>query len=171
MKIRSDFVTNSSSSSFLLAFDSKEDAIAKLIKHLSWNTDALGCVIRDITEASAMTEEEIAERLDDEAGSYAYWIIHFGEGSWWSSTKDTWEKRWMDKHPDAKRLDMREDPEYQAEYNRLKDKFKADILPKLQGKAFICELEYSDNDGLLFSELEHDIMPTVPGLVKSFSHH
>lgn len=171
MKIRLDFVTNSSSSSFILAYDSREDALAQLAKKATSFPEHIGIILSDVERAPQLTEAEITQRLEEEADSHAYWVMHYGEGGWWSSRKPTWENLWIQRNPGKDRWKMHEDPEYQAEKKRLKDQYIEAARKKLEGKSFVIEIEYSDNDGHIFSELEHDIMPQMPGLVKSFNHH
>ncbi|MBQ8806322.1 MAG: hypothetical protein IJZ68_07715 [Bacteroidaceae bacterium] len=171
MKVRLDFVTNSSSSSFILAYDSREDALAQLAKKAANFPEHIGIILRDVERAPQLTEAELTERLEEEADHHAYWIMHYGEGGWWSNRKPTWENLWIKRNPDKDRWQMYEDPEYQAEKKRLKDQYLEAARKKLEGKSFVIEIEYSDNDGTLFSELEHDIMPQMPGLVESFNHH
>ena len=51
MKIRTGFVTNSSSSSFILAFKNMEDGVQEIIKELKFNKTALGQVLTDFIES------------------------------------------------------------------------------------------------------------------------
>lgn len=171
MKIRQDFVTNSSSSSFILAYSSKEDAVEKITKSLSYNPEAMGIVIRDVMNATPMTPEYLEERLMEEAQSKAYWDLTMGEGGWWSSRKPTFENLWMKAHPGASHRDMRESPEWKEAEKKIIDDFMKEAKAKFNGKDFIVEISYSDNDGQLYSELEHDIMGDVEGVEESFSHH
>jgi hypothetical protein len=66
---------------------------------------------------------------------------------------------------------MREHPDYIAERKRLMDIYINDIKTKMDGKPYVVEIEYSDNDGSMFSELEHEIMPYVDGVVAVCNHH
>ncbi len=171
MKIRIDFVTNSSSSSFILAFKSKEDATMAITESLKDNPMALGYVLRDVIESEPLSEEQLQERLTEEAESYAYTKMHFGDGGWWSSRKPTFENEFLKKHPDYNSWTMREHPDYIAEKKRLMDIYVTDIKKKLDGKPYVVEVEYSDNDGSIFSELEHEVMPYVTGVVAVCNHH
>lgn len=171
MKVRMDFVTNSSSSSFILAFKDKDNATAAIIDSLKYNPEALGYVLRDITEAQPLSEKQLQERLQDEAESYAYMKMHYGDGGWWSSRKPTFENEFLKNHPDYDCWTMQKHPDYIAEKKRLMDVYITDIRKKLEGKPYVVEIEYSDNDGTLFSELEHYIMPHVNGVVAVCNHH
>lgn len=171
MKIRTDFVTNSSSSSFILAFKDQEEAIAKIATSLSWHPEAMGFVIRDIQNTAPLTPEELEARLMDEAESYAYSKMHFGDGCWWSSSKPTWENLFKKKYPGLGWQETREHPEYVAEQKRLMDIYIKSVKEKIGDNPYVIEIEYSDNDGSIFSELEHDVMPKAAGVVAICNHH
>jgi hypothetical protein len=41
----------------------------------------------------------------------------------------------------------------------------------MDGKSIFVEVSYSDNDGGYFSELEHEIMPSIESTIIRFNRH
>ncbi len=171
MKIRTDFVTNSSSSLFVLGYENKNEAITSINNALSYYPEALARVLCDVQNAIPLTTEQLNECLQDEAESYAYSKMCFGEGGWWSSSKPTFENLFKKRHPGLDYSSMREHPEWKAEKKRIMDEYLTDIKEKLKDKPYVIAIEYSDNDGYLDSELEHYVMPQLDDVIESFNHH
>ena len=170
MKYRNDFVTNSSSSSFIIAFKSEDEAI-KNVRQKVADEEAAAIIVRDIKRAERLNNDALMERLNDEGESHAYYQLSFGDGGWWSSSKDTFENRWRKAHPDKAFHEMFEDEEYKKESAKIADEYIKDILSKIDKDDTVIELSYSDNDGDLFSELEHEIVPSLDITKVRFNHH
>lgn len=171
MKIRQDFVTNSSSSSFILAFNNKDKAIQEIASLAYEYPDAIGYLLRDIQDTKPLTTDELNEILFNEADEYAYIQMCIGSGCWCSEDKPTFQNLFLKKHPECSLSDMYKHPEYLAERKRIVEEYVAKIKNKIGKNSYIVKLDYSDNDGEIFSELEHEIMPNAPGVVAEFSHH
>lgn len=171
MKVRGDFVTNSSSSSFILAFKDKEDGLSQIaaMTH-SYGSDYVGQLLTDFQNAVPIPFDDIKAHCMWEFNGDASYILLYGEGGWWSSEKDTFQKRWEAEHPGAAYMDFYNSKEYKDELQRLTDQYAADLLEKIGERRYLVELEYEDHTGV-GSALEHDILPNCEFVVKRFNHH
>ena len=172
MKIRSGFVSNSSSSSFVVAFDKLPKHIDELQKTLfgdeqSWSmydykfdTRSISeVVLRDIRaqqEQLPYSIEELADDLCNEAYQEMYYIrkpldipgmMHLG-----LTTSDPIRAHWYEFEKGPER-----DAEQVAQEKELQDRQEAmakEFMDKNKGKV-ILRFVYSDNDGKLFTVMEH----------------
>jgi hypothetical protein len=171
MKIRSGFVSNSSSSSFLVAFSrapaSKEELKTLLFggsqRYLSpydkrvWPTDQVAeTVWSDLKELKPLTPEQMVSKLAE--GTIT--------GKYSSEYRDSW-KEYMDaKTPEAR------DKAYdvmQANITKRASEVAAKFTSKNTGAKFF-EFHYSDNDGSYGTDLEHgDLFANLPHI--RVSHH
>lgn len=166
MKIRSDFVTNSSSSSFILSFKD-EDSIYKTLKEQfpkdikeGWSAGDTGYLyqlLSEIEETERLTQNDLIDIVD----------------------RERWSIRWL--------LKEKLEEEKNMSYLEINDYFKSDegrkmiddayekqlkeILQKIGDDKVIVEVNHGDGgegeDGIL----EHKILPKLDCTVIRFSHH
>lgn len=149
MKIRKGFVSNSSSSSFVVALDKpiidyslsefmNEYNITDMTKATLLYRDLLHCN----TDIEKLINDETLEDVVNLDIDVSYNILSYDE-------REELKKEVIEKIK-----------------QRLTDKFKI-----VDGNCSVYILEYSDNDGKVYSDMEHNFMPYFKGTVKIVSHH
>lgn len=166
MKIRADYVTNSSSSSFILSFKD-ENSIYKTLKNqfpkdieTGWsygNNGYLGQLLSEIEDADRLTEEDIKKIVEDESWSIQWKLekkLENEKNMSYSELRDFFETSEGSRLIDDACID---------EFNR--------IMEKIGNDKVIVEVEHGDGgegeDGIL----EHEILPSLDCTKIRFSHH
>ena len=152
MKIRKGFVTNSSSSSFILGFTSEENIKKELeAEDLKEYFDE---VLEDVMRATKLTKDEILEGYSKE--------IYY----------DTlWDLEYRLDVPYDKKFEIRETKEFQNKLNKAITDRVSELEEDMQGYSVFVEINYSDEDGLRYSTLEHHVAPNMNCCLAAISHH
>lgn len=152
MKIRKGFVTNSSSSSFILGFTSEENIKKELeAEDLKEYFDE---VLEDVMGATKLTKDEALEGYSKE--------IYY----------DTlWDLEYRLDVPYDKKFEIRETKEFQNKLNKAITDRVSELEEDMQGYSVFVEINYSDEDGLRYSTLEHHVAPNMNCCLAAISHH
>lgn len=153
MKYRSDFVTNSSSSSFVLGFRTEEDIVSTLSED-NCGTH-LNQIINDCKKAVKLTLDDLLKKASEEMYYNVKWQIQKK-----TEQKMSWKeiRRW------------RETSEFEDLINEEINKRLSEIKEKAKEKNYqvFVVVNYSDHGQ---AELEQVIVPSLKCCIQVFDHH
>lgn len=161
MKVRLDYVTNSSSSSFLLAFRSKEDGVVKISKaYNKLSSDALSLLLRDFLNAKECTKEDYLDVFCNEIYLAARQFFFRLPQNIGRDKKETSDAFW----------DWYESPSHKEFLDRYIETLLSDLSRQYEDRPYRVILNYGDHSSL-GSELEHDFLGSFEGTIKVTSYH
>lgn len=154
MKIRNDFVTNSSSSSFVVAFKDRDTIENELQSEVMLNDERRYFLMQKITEGEMSIQEAITEFKDQIQWTAKYFVEDQIEKEMGYSK--AWE--WIQDHKDEV------EEKIQAKIQEYVD----NLQPTLECMDIISIISISDHYD---SALEHEIMPNLRCCKYRISHH
>ena len=156
MKIRTDYVTNSSSSSFILGFKDETTIYSELVSGFpKWAIDKVGTVIRDVDEADKFDKDEAISRIRNALK----WTVKW-------DAEEAYRRRTRCSYSDS--VDYVKTKEGITEVNERLDNIVNNVVKDMEGKTVFVEVEYDDHCN---ADLEHEIMPNVECTIQRISHH
>lgn len=158
MKIRTDFVTNSSSSSFILGFHDEKTLCQELVEAMpEWFVkDYIGTLITDIKDKKRLTAQEVIdEHTPDQEWEFRYQVKRNAERSGMNF-------READEYADS--------AEGKKEADELYQKWLDELHNNLKKYNFFAEVEYCDHFDPGCT-MEHEVMPQMANLVLYQNNH
>ena len=168
MKVRCGFVTNSSSSSFVVVFKN-ENTIEKEVDEIFKKCPC------DYGYDSITDEEIVAfakEELLEDAKKYRVTLEELCD-----ILRKEFARLARRKYYYETRKFLNDDGEYleSNEYKSLANAYIEEemnkVLKKIKTNEYIVYTSFADDDGVIGSYMEHTVMPSAKNTIHSFSHH
>lgn len=154
MKYRSDFVTNSSSSSFIVIFEKSADYDSAVDYLGTIDEQKRNLILKDLKENKRTRRAILSAIRTYLKREYDFKLFYRGG--------KTYEER----------IAFRNSPAFRVALKDIVDKEMEKISSSLPPRAmYYGILKYSDEDGKWFSDIEHNVVPKMPGVFKRLSYH
>lgn len=165
MKIRTDFVTNSSSSSFLLTFKDESSIFNTLKEQFpnvknSWSAGEdgyLAQLLDEISNAPRLTKEEVKKL-----------VMYESYGVEWKLENKLRKEKGMTY---AEVRDFMRTEEGKGVLNEMLEEEADRVIKAIGDNDIVVEVEHGDGGEGEDGVLEHDILPILKCTVARFSHH
>lgn len=154
MKYRSDFVTNSSSSSFIVSFKNKQDMEDKRLKMLETYSESIVSKVFSDIEENKMTYKQARDFIKEDIEDTYYYKYRWGFNSAFKDKPSEWFKS-----REFKKL-IKED------VDRILQKFD----DRVNHRGIFAVVTYSDHSDI-GRQLEGNIMPNQSFVVRQISNH
>lgn len=155
MKIRTDYVTNSSSSSFIVGFKDEENIESQLRSEI-YAAERFDTIFRDVKN-NRISKAEALHQFRDEMYYDAEWSLQneYERKIGYQSFYD-----WLKDHRNREEF-------YQKVNDRL-DVWFEEFKQRIEGLDYLALVDYDDHSN---GDLEHEIMPRLGCTIQRFSHH